>query len=137
MPFQKGVKRAPTAGRRAGTPNKRTSDLYSVLEKHDFCPASALIEIYTEAKKVYQSYGVIYEAIVQAKSQEQGYPAIVEDKADKYLKIACDAAKELATYCYPKRKSVEQTADPKVIELIGQYEKLSDEQLLQIVNKKS
>ncbi len=48
MPFKKGQPRAPTAGRRKGTPNKRTTDLAayldSLIEKHG-CPFDGLLKI--------------------------------------------------------------------------------------------
>jgi len=106
MPFLPGHKKM--GGKVKGTVNKRSQDFLTVLERNNFCPASALIEIHNEAKQIYKSYSVIYQAIVEAKSNEQGYPAVVEDKAHTYLKIAADAAKELASYAYPRLKTIEQ-----------------------------
>jgi hypothetical protein len=123
-------------GRPKGAFNQRTLQFREVLEKNNFCPASAMIEIYTEAKKIYEGYAVIFEAIVNAKSNEQGFPAIVEDKADKYLKIAGDMAKELGSYTYAKRKSVESTVDPELLQAIEALKDKSDEELLTLLKDK-
>lgn len=107
MPFKPGE-----GGRQPGALNRRSKDFLAILEKHDFCPASALIECYRDAKKTYDNYGVIYEAICDArisKNEADGsLGAPTEDNAHKYLKIAADVAKELSGYAYPKLKSVEQ-----------------------------
>jgi hypothetical protein len=83
-----------------------------VLEAEGFDPARALIECYKEARKTYDNYGVIYDAICDARvalNDENGtFAAPPEDKADKYLKIAADIAKDLASYAYPKLKAIEQ-----------------------------
>lgn len=133
MPFKPGHKHA--IGRPKGSMNKNNLQFREVLEKHNFCPATAMIEIFNEAKKVYQSYAVIYEAIVAAKSADQGYPAVLEDKADKYLKIAGDMAKDLASYAYAKRKAIETTIDPDLLAAIELYKDKSDEELVAIMNQ--
>lgn len=83
-----------------------------MLEAEGFDPAKALIEIYREARKVYDNYGIIYDAICDAheeRAREKGLVNIPpEDKAEKYLKIAMDAAKDLAGYAYPKLKAIER-----------------------------
>lgn len=104
--FQVGHKLAK--GRPKGSINKRSQNFYDVLERENFCPASALIEIYREAKKTYDNYATIYDAIVEAKDAKGLDASPVEDKADKYLKIALDAAKDLASYSFPKLKAIEQ-----------------------------
>lgn len=104
-----------------------------VLAEHDFCPASAMIEIYQEAKKIYDSYSVIYEAISKAKLEKTGLDIPVEDKADKYLKIAGDMAKEISSYAYAKRKAIETSIDPALLEKINEYEKKTPEELLAIL----
>lgn len=108
MPFKPGE-----GGRQLGAINRRSKDFLAVLEKHDFCPASALIECYRDAKKTYDNYGVIYDAICDARVRKNdadgSYAAPAEDNAHKYLKIAADVAKELSGYAYPKLKATEQT----------------------------
>lgn len=84
----------------------------AVLEAEDFDPAKALIECYREAKKTYDNYGIIYEAISEARERQNDatgqFAAPTEDNAHKYLKIAADIAKDLASYAYPKLKQIEQ-----------------------------
>ncbi len=104
MPFEKG--HAKIGGRQVFTRNKRTLGFLEVLEKHKFCAASALIECYDDARKVYENYSVIFKAICEARDQRGLIP--VEDKADKYLKMAIECAKELAAYSYPRNKAIEQ-----------------------------
>jgi hypothetical protein len=83
-----------------------------VLEAEGFDPAKALVECYREAKKTYDNYGLIYDAISDARTARNeadgSFAAPTEDNAHKYLKIAADIAKDLASYAYPKLKSVEQ-----------------------------
>lgn len=111
MKFQPGHKLAK--GRPPGTKNRRTLEFVAVLEREKFCPVTAMIECYREAKKVYDSYGLIYDAIQDARiiknDQDGSYPTPLEDKAHTYLKIAGDLAKDIASYTYPKLKSIEQT----------------------------
>lgn len=102
-------------GRPPGAINKRSKDFLAVLEKRNFCPATALIDCYSEAKKTYDNYGIIYDAICDAnadRAAEKGFANVPpEDNAHKYLKIAADIAKDLSGYAYPKLKAIEQTKD--------------------------
>lgn len=107
--FQPGNKLSK--GKPKGSLNKRTITFLETLEKEDFNPAAALIEIYREAKKTYDNYGIIYQAIEEARDAKGQNSFPTEDKADKYLKIALDAAKDLASYSYPKLKATEQKQD--------------------------
>ena len=110
MKFEVGHKKL--GGKQVGTLNKRTAEAIAILEKNNFCPISALIECYQEARKIYDNYGVIYDAICDAREEQarqKGYTNVPpEDKADKYLRIAADTAKDLASYAFPKLKAVEQ-----------------------------
>lgn len=76
-------------GRPRGALNKRSVEFRAILEKHDFCSASALLELFADAKKSMES------------ASEEARP--------QYLKIAADIAKELAAYSYPKLKAIEYT----------------------------
>lgn len=134
MPFQKGKPRAPGAGRKPGSTNKRTAQFEEVLAKHNFCAASAMIEIFNESKKIYESYAEIYAAISEAREIKGLIP--LEEKADKYLKIAGDMACEIASYAYPKRKAVETTVDPGLLEMIKNLEGKSTEELLDLLKIK-
>lgn len=97
-------------GRPAGARGKRTYEALAILEKNNFDPIQTLIDCCKEAKKTYDNYATIYDAICEAK-EASGNPFPVEDKADRYLKIAVDAAKEIASYAYPKLKSIEHQKD--------------------------
>lgn len=104
MPFKPGHKFSP--GRVKGSHNKKTWEARETLARLNFDPIAALHECYSEAKKIYDSYGKIYEAISKAR-EASGNPYPLEDKAAHYLKIAMDAAKELASYTLPKLKAIE------------------------------
>lgn len=104
MPFQPGHKLSK--GKPKGSVHKRTQSFLDVLERENFCAATALIETYREARKIYDNYAVIYDAIEELRADKGLMPT--EDKADKYLKIALDAAKDLAGYSFPKLKAIEQ-----------------------------
>lgn len=86
MKFEPGHKLSK--GRPLGSLNKRTSELISLLEESGFDPASELIECYAEARQTWKK--------------------MPYDAGLGYLKIASEIARELASYCYPKIKSVEQ-----------------------------
>ena len=103
--FEPGHKKV--GGAKVGSIQQRSKTFREVMEKHNFCAATALIEIYLEAKKTYDNYAVIYEAISDARDKQGLDARPVEDKQDKYLKIAGDMAKELASYAYPKLKAIE------------------------------
>jgi hypothetical protein len=98
-------------GRPRGARNKRTIEFMEVLEKRDFCPATALIECFLEAKKNYES------------CQDP-----LDEVAHRYLRIAADIAKDLTSYAYPKLKSIEQKieTDPEQDRPLAD---LSDEEL--------
>lgn len=102
----------PGPGRPLGSRSRLSIKFSELLESENFEPARELIACYREAKKTYDNYGAIYAAIVDArilKNDKDGSCATpTEDKAHQYLKIAADIAKELASYAYPKLKSVEQ-----------------------------
>lgn len=86
MKFEPGHKLAK--GRPLGSLNRRTSELISKLEDGGFDPASELIDCYHEARKAY------------------GKMSFADGLG--YLKIASEIAKDLAGFCYPKIKAVEQ-----------------------------
>lgn len=89
-------------GRVKGVPNKRTLAFIEILSRENFCPATALIEIHREARAGYNN---CIDSSVDLNSDRVSGAA---DKADRYLKIALDAAKDLASYSFPKLKAVEQ-----------------------------
>jgi hypothetical protein len=87
-------------GRPRGARNKRTVEFMSVLEKANFCPASALIGCYLKALADYEYYSELLRS---------NRISPMEDNSSKYLRIASDLAKDLSSYAYPKLKSIEQT----------------------------
>lgn len=93
-------------GRPVGSKNKITVRAEQICLAQDFNPLEELIGIYKEAKWTYDNYATIYKSVCEAK-EASGNPFPVEDKADKYLKIACDTVKEITGYIYPKLRSVE------------------------------
>lgn len=85
MGFEKGHKLAK--GRIKGSKNKRSLEFQEALDRHNFNPAEALFDLYTKAM-----VGV-----------DHGN----RNEKPLYLKIAADLAKEMASYVYPKLRSVE------------------------------
>ena len=81
MVFQPGMKKVPGSGRKKGTPDKIRSEVKDKIEASGYDPIEAMIEI----------------------------GRIATEEKDYILSLA--AAKELAQYIYPKRKSVEHTTD--------------------------
>jgi hypothetical protein len=102
MPFEKG--HALSQGRPKGSINKRSLEFQQVLAEKNFNVAEALVWCYQEAKEKYDFY---HQGV------ETGRFSPMEDNAPKYLKIASDMAKEMASYSFPKLKAVEhQKTDP-------------------------
>lgn len=104
--------------------SKIRRDFYHSLEDANFDPAKELMEIYFKAKGLFDNYGIIYDKLVEG-ALERGDPFPVEDKADKYLKISLDAVKEIASYCYPKLKSIE-LKDKNPLEDLSRDEKIKE-----------
>jgi hypothetical protein len=98
-------------GRVKGTLNQRSMDFMQTLAANNFDPAKAQIECYREAWKVYEGYAEIYQAIWDKRLSQNEKSPPPEDKADKYLRIAFDAAKDLSGYAYPKLKSIERSPE--------------------------
>jgi hypothetical protein len=84
--FQSGKPRPPGAGRRAGTPNKRTQALEVLKSKAGLDPLD------------------FFRAVLESDLSVLGAAAPTLDQR-------LTAAKELASYLYPKKKSVEVTGD--------------------------
>lgn len=122
MAFETGNKIA--RGRPAGSVNRRSRDFIAKLEEHEFCPVTAMIECYREARKIFDNYGVIYDAICDAREEKALTTGALnvppEDKAHTYLKIAGDMAKDIASYTYPKLKAIERTNNPTLDNMSAQ-----------------
>lgn len=114
-------------GRPKGSLQRRSYQFYEAIQDLGFDPPTELVKIYKEAKKTYDNYAAIYENISKA-SEASGNPFPVEDKADKYLKIALDAVKEIASYAYPKLKAIERPN-------MGALEGMTNEQKLEALRQ--
>lgn len=117
MPFEKG--HSLSKGRPKGTKNKRTVEFEEVLKRHNFCPASALIECYRKAMADYEYY---------AELLRNNRISPMEDNSHKNLRIAADLAKELSSFSYPKLKSIEQSK-PSVLDGPRPLKHLTNEEL--------
>ena len=82
--FKKGKPRAIDAGRRKGTPNKRTEELSSLVAAADFTPFEFLVRAYTNT--LFNREGAKLEVTMDQR-------------------IVC--AKELCQFLMPKKRSVE------------------------------
>lgn len=98
MPFKRGVKRPSSAGRKAGTPNKRTvilEDITAACERMGFNPAEKLIELSQSsdwnislgATKEICKYAYVQKRSVELTGQDGGpikvqeeHPAVAEFK---------------------------------------------------------
>ena len=115
MAFPVGHKKI--GGRVKNVPNKRTASFLEILERENFCPATALIHIYRESMKNYDNLRAVG---LIGSNQILGVPS----EADRYLKTALDAAKDIASYSFPKLKAIEQSK-PSPTDGMTQAEKLA------------
>lgn len=87
-------------GRPPGYANKRTVEFMQTLEAAGFNPAQALIDLHKIA---------MTRMAEEMEKEDSGKISPMESKVPQFMKIATDAAKELASYAYPKLKAIEQT----------------------------
>ncbi len=96
--FEVGHKKL--GGKKVGTLNSRSKEFMAVLEQRNFCPASAMMDIFK----------ISMERFVQeTQKEDSGQISPMESNAAKYLKIAAEEANNLASYAYPKMKAIERT----------------------------
>jgi hypothetical protein len=110
--FQKGE-----GGRPRGSKNKRTKEFVEVLERKNFCLASALIECYKDARAEYKYYSELFR---------NNRISPMEDNSHKHLKNAADILEKIGGYSYPKLKSIERL---KRIDEDRPLKDISDEEL--------
>lgn len=110
--FQKGQ-----GGRPKGAKNKRTQEFKEALEKRHFCPANALIDCYEKAMADYEYYSELLRS---------NRISPMEDNSHKNLQIAASLAEKIASYTFPKLKSIEQIKD---VNQDRPLKDLSDEEL--------
>ena len=96
MAFKVGQKRPANAGRKKGTPNKDTLKVIEILEREKCDPIEFLCWV------------------VNARVDKLKDAPKIEDRIS--------AAKELASYVYPKRKAIEHSVDEGTIEKVISYE---------------
>jgi len=82
-----------TAGRKKGTPNKRTQEIAEIFAAQNFNPAEGMAYCFNEAIKLYK----------HRKERRSGYGA------SNALGVAAKIANDAAQYVYPKRKAIEHT----------------------------
>ena len=88
-----------STGRPPGSLNRRSQQVIDVLERECFCPASKFIDLYGIALAKFTE---------EVAKEDSGRISPMESSAAKYLKIACDQVAHLATYAYPRLKTIEQ-----------------------------
>ncbi len=97
MGWPKGKPRPEGAGRKKGTPNKKTLEVHEILAKHNFNVIEELIELYNRTGNEDATAGVAVKCLT-----------------------------ELASYCYPKRKALEVSGELNNPYLAMSYEELKD-----------
>lgn len=95
MSFEPGKPRHPQAGRRKGTPNKKTVELMTKLEELGLDPAEKLAFILDEQLKIFEWR--------KKKNQRAGALTAL---ADAERTVA-----DLMQYVYPKKKAIEHTGE--------------------------
>lgn len=127
MAYPKGQKRPEGAGRKKGTPNKATLPLKEMAQKLGVDPFEILLRFAAEDWK-----GLGYDA--RTKISYSGAGIEFEEFIIKpELRGKCAA--EACQYIHAKRKAIETTVDPQLLETIKSLEGKSDEELLAILNQ--
>lgn len=93
--FKPGQPRPANAGRKKGTPNKRTYEFMTTLNELDFNPAEKLVHIYNEAMKIFDT-----------RKKHNNLSA-----AGEMLSLAQRTAGDLAQYAFPKKKAIEHSGE--------------------------
>ena len=119
VPFKKG--NTLSKGRPKGSRNLVSKRANDICEALNFNPIAEMINAAKEAKKTYENYAVIYEAICKGREMNGLFPT--DDKADKYLSIYADTAAKVARHVFPTIKAIEPTT-PSLTEGLSDTEKL-------------
>lgn len=126
MPFVKGQKKV--GGRAKGTPNQPTRTLIEKAKEIGADPFEILLRF---AAEDWQGLGY------PARSETKFSPAGIE--FEEYVispQMRVKAASEACQYIHAKRKAIESTVDPALIETIKSLEGKTEEELLAILNNK-
>lgn len=127
MPFEPGHKKSK--GRPRGLPNKDVRPLIEKARELNIDPFEILLRFAAEDWK-----GLGYESRTKTSYTNAGIE-FEEFLIKPELRGKC--ASEAAQYIYAKRKAIEQTIDPALVESIKSLEGKSDEELLAILNQKT
>lgn len=103
-------------GRPPGSINKRSQQFIAILEQNNFCTASAMLDLYKISMECF---------IEDRKKEELKQISPMESNAARYLKTCADLLQALASYSYPKLKSIDHTTKP------DPFEGMTPEQRLQ------
>lgn len=95
--FKAGAARAPTAGRKAGTPNKKTKEFMLMLEEKGFDPGEAYVELYHKQMELFD--------LRRSKN-----PKNVSGAAE-ILSDAGVSLNNICQYVYPKKKAIEHSGE--------------------------
>lgn len=110
-------KRPKTGGRQKGTPNRKTMEIEKLLEEMDFNPIEFLVYV---AMGNWKAIG--YDTATICTGYTKLGDPIVEERLN--AKLRTDAAKEVASYVFPKRKAIEHSGpggDTIKIETLESY----------------
>lgn len=122
-----GRKRPEGAGRKKGTLNKSTATLVELTQKLNVDPFEILLKFAAEDWK-----GLGYPARTKISYTNAGI------EFEEYIiepQMRVKAASDACQYLHAKRKAIEQTVDPQLIDIFKSLEGKSDEELLAIFNQ--
>ena len=115
MGFEKGQPRPEKAGRKKGTPNKRTKIAISVFDEHNYDPLIEAIKIVQKPTltktEIYEKYEKYCEDLKERDPDEKPikFSLFEEELNATFLSESekLDAHLKLAKFIYPQRKAIE------------------------------
>ncbi|MBC96397.1 MAG: hypothetical protein CME63_01500 [Halobacteriovoraceae bacterium] len=117
MSFKKGEQRPAKAGRKKGTPNKRTNKVIELLKGEGYDPLLEAVKLLQEPYKSSTELCVDYEDYVEFCRDNDQDPMklsnFLEQKQSQQLtaKEKLDGHIKLIKYVYPARKAIEVSMD--------------------------
>lgn len=96
--FKPGL-RPPEAGRKKGTPNKRSTEFQKHLDDNDFSVADELMKCYWDARQ-----------ILDIRSKSGNLAGALEA-----LSLASRTIESMAQYIFPKKKAIEHSGEVGLI----------------------
>jgi hypothetical protein len=106
------LKSSRNGGRQKGTPNKKTENYLEVLGNHNIEPADLLCYVYNGDYKALK---------LPEKTFRVGFGGQEFEEYTISLEMRIDAAKNLMSYKYPKRKAIEHTVEKGSTGIILSY----------------